>query len=44
MIVGEKNTGLKSLTGQLKLRFLGDFIETKAKRSPTSPGLASPGH
>ena len=45
MIIGEKNTDLKRLTGQLKLRFwqkLGDFIETKAKKSPTSPGLVSP--
>ena len=23
---------------------LGDFIETKAKKSPTSPGLVSPGY
>jgi hypothetical protein len=23
---------------------LGDFIETKAKKSPTSPGLVSPEH
>jgi len=45
MIIGEKNTDLKRLTGRLKLRFLTeiwDFIETKAKKSPTSPGLVSP--
>jgi hypothetical protein len=39
MIIGEINTGLKRLTGRLKLCFLGDFIETKAKKSP---GLVSP--
>jgi hypothetical protein len=45
MIIGEKYTDLKRLTGRLKLRFLklGDFIETKAKKSPTSPVLVSPG-
>ena len=45
MIIGEKKTDLKRLTGRLKLRFLtemGDFIETKAKKSPTSPGLVNP--
>jgi hypothetical protein len=44
MIIGEKNTDLYRLTGQPKLRFLteiGDFIGTKAKKSPTSPGLVS---
>ena len=45
MIIGEKNTDLKRLTGRLKLHFwqkLGDFIETKAKKSPTLPALVSP--
>jgi hypothetical protein len=41
MIIGEKNTDLKRLIGRLKLRFLTE-IETKAKKSPTSPGLVSP--
>jgi hypothetical protein len=41
MIIGEKNTDLKRLTGRLKLRFLTE-IETKAKKSPTLPGLVSP--
>ena len=35
MIIGEQNT---DLTWQK----LGDFIETKAKKSPISPGLVSP--
>jgi hypothetical protein len=45
MIIGEKNTDLKRMTGRLKFAFyqkLGNFIETKAKKSPTSPGLVSP--
>jgi hypothetical protein len=45
MIIGEKNTDLKRLTGRPKFAFLqklGDFIETKAKKSPTLPGLVSP--
>jgi hypothetical protein len=45
MIIGEKNMDLKRLTERLKLFFLqklGDFIETKAKKSSTSPGLVSP--
>jgi hypothetical protein len=44
MIIGEKKTDLKRLTGRLRLRFLtelGDFIETKAKKSPISPGLVN---
>jgi hypothetical protein len=39
MIIGEKKTDLKRLTGRLRLRFLtelGDFIETKAKKSIAS--------
>jgi hypothetical protein len=46
MIIVEKNPDLKRLTGQLKLRFLteiGRFHWTKAKKSPTSSGLVSPG-
>jgi hypothetical protein len=45
MIIDEKNTDLKRLTGRLKFAFwqkLGDFIETKEKKSPTSLGLVSP--
>ena len=44
-IIGEKNTDLKRLAGWLNFAFwqkLGDFIDTKAKKSPTSPGLVSP--
>ena len=40
MIIGEKNTDLKNFAFWQKL---GDFIETKAKKSPTLPGLVSPG-
>jgi hypothetical protein len=53
MIIGEKNTDLKKLTGRLKLRFLTEIgrlhcfyfchvIETKAKKLPTSPGFDEP--
>jgi hypothetical protein len=47
MIIGEKNTDLKRLTGQLKLRFLteiGRFHWNQAKKSATSPGLVNPEH
>jgi hypothetical protein len=37
MIIGEKNTDLNFAFWQK----LDDFIETKAKKSPTSPGLVS---
>ena len=40
MIIGEKNTDLKRLKKHFAFwQKLGDFIETKAKKSPTSPGL-----
>ena len=45
MIIGEKNTTWKDWQGDSNFAFwqkLGDFIETKAKKSPTSPGLVSP--
>ena len=34
MIIGEKNVAFRQK--------LGDFIETKEKKSPTSPGLVGP--
>jgi hypothetical protein len=42
MIIGEKNTDLKRLIKTSLFDKLGDFIETKVKKSPTSPGLVSP--
>jgi hypothetical protein len=45
MIIGEKNTDLKDCQGDYNFAFwqkLGDFIETKTKKSPTSPGLVNP--
>ena len=45
MIIGEKDTDLKDWQGDKNFAFwqkLGDFIETKAKKLPTSPGLVSP--
>jgi hypothetical protein len=47
MIIGEKNTDLKRLTGRLKLRFLteiGRFHWNQGEEVPTSPGLVNPGH
>ena len=42
MIIGEKKTERATKTSPFDRNWV-IFIETKAKKSPTSPGLVSPG-